>query len=247
MSRFTWPNILNSIAQKNAGRPAAGTTGGDAQWKKKATTPTPTTGVRARTYFTFYMYQVYSGKQNSSGVPIHSKTTPSRKPKNVLLFSSTWHDIFVTNTGNNDPVLILGAVFFLSWQKPIFRVLSLYIARVVSTAVSGYTTAILAETTIHSTKWHHLRHFWFRDWLNQNHSHSGREYNMRLTLLEPQSRFGDKPFKFRSNLSPKLDCGSKRVKQWCDLNVDYIPGQRGMYVGQGASHTTLSKRQIIDI
>ena len=33
----------------------------------------------------------------------------------------------------------------------------------------------------------------------------------RLSPLEPQSRFGDKPLKLLSNLSPKRDCGPKRV------------------------------------
>ena len=33
-----------------------------------------------------------------------------------------------------------------------------------------------------------------------------------LTPLEPQSRFGDKLLKKLSGLSPKRDCGSKRVK-----------------------------------
>ena len=32
-----------------------------------------------------------------------------------------------------------------------------------------------------------------------------------LTLLEPQSRFGDKPLKKLIGLSPKWDCGPKRV------------------------------------
>ena len=37
-------------------------------------------------------------------------------------------------------------------------------------------------------------------------------YARFLTLLEPQSRFGDKLLKHLSALSPKRDCGSKGVK-----------------------------------
>ena len=36
------------------------------------------------------------------------------------------------------------------------------------------------------------------------------EESVTSTLLEPQSRFGDKPVKF-SSLSPKRDCGSKGI------------------------------------
>ena len=40
----------------------------------------------------------------------------------------------------------------------------------------------------------------------------GRKKPQRsLTLLEPQSRFGDKPVKFSSSLSPKYNCGSEGV------------------------------------
>ena len=35
-----------------------------------------------------------------------------------------------------------------------------------------------------------------------------------LTLLEPQSRFGDKRVKLRVVLSPKRDCGPKRIKRY---------------------------------
>ena len=34
-----------------------------------------------------------------------------------------------------------------------------------------------------------------------------------LTLLEPHSRFGDKLLGNRVNLSPKRDCGSKRLSE----------------------------------
>ena len=39
-----------------------------------------------------------------------------------------------------------------------------------------------------------------------------REFKGSLTLLELQSRFGDKPLEIPSSLSPKRDCSPQRVK-----------------------------------
>ena len=43
-----------------------------------------------------------------------------------------------------------------------------------------------------------------------------------LTLLGPQSRFGDKPLKFQVLCPPKRDCGSKVVKKSLFLIRTYI-------------------------
>ena len=43
-----------------------------------------------------------------------------------------------------------------------------------------------------------------------------------LTLLEPQSRFGDYPIKNSSSLSPKRDYGTKGVNREIDIDPWYL-------------------------